>query len=174
MYPDGYHFTRINRSKDFKGWAKRYTRTDRPPRYYLIDFGLSRRYSSRNVVDEPLRGGDRSAPEHLRGGRCNPFPTDIYYLGNLVREQFLMKYNGFEFMKELVDAMTDESPERRPTIEVVIERFGNIRDSLSTIKLRSLISLKKDPRLFTAFRHFRQLIRTVRYVVLKQAAIPIP
>jgi hypothetical protein len=90
MYPKGYHPSQINRSRDFKGRAKRYTRTDRPPRYYLIDFGLSRRYSSRNVVDEPLRGGDRTAPEHRRGGRCNPFPTDIYYLGNLVREQFSM------------------------------------------------------------------------------------
>jgi len=89
-------------------------------------------------------------------------------------DRTLQKCNGFEFMKELVDAMTDESPERRPTIEEVIERFGHIRDSLSTIKLRSLIPLKKDPRLFTAFRHVRQLIRTARYIVLKKAAIPIP
>jgi len=174
MYPNGYHPSQINRRRDFKGRAKRYTRTERPPRYYLIDFGLSRRYRSRNVVDEPLRGGDRTAPEHGRGGRCNPFPTDIYYIGNLVREQFLMKCNGFEFMQELVDAMTDESPEQRPTIEEVIERFDRIRDSLSSIKLRSFISVKKDPRLFTVFRHVRQLIRTARYVVLRKAAIPIP
>jgi len=125
-------------------------------------------------VDDSLRGGDRTAPEHRRGGRCNPFPTDIYYLGNLVREQFLMKCNGFESIKELVDKMTDESPEKRPTIEEVIERFGHIRNSLSNIKLRSLISLKKDPRLFTAFRHVRQLIRTGRYIVLNKAAIPTP
>ncbi|KAH9167190.1 kinase-like domain-containing protein [Lactarius sanguifluus] len=174
MYPKGYHPIQKNRSRNFKGRAKRYTRTDRPPRYYLIDFGLSRRYSSRHVLDEPLRGGDKNAPEHLRGGRCNPFPVDIYYLGNLVREQFLMKCNGFEFMRELVDSMTDEIPERRPTIEVVIERFDYIRDSLSTTKLRSLISLKKDPRLFTAFRHVRHFIRTAHYIVLKKAAIPIP
>ena len=89
MYPNGFHPSQINRSRNFKGRAKRYTRTDRPPRYYFIDFGLSRRYPSRNVMDDPLRGGDRSAPEHMRGGRCNPFPTDVYYLGNLVREQFL-------------------------------------------------------------------------------------
>lgn len=173
MYPKGFHPSQMNRSRDFKGRAKRYTRTDRPPRYYLIDFGLSRRYPSRNVVDEPLRGGDRTAPEHMRGGRCNPFPTDIYYLGNLVREQFLTKCNGFEFMQELVDEMTDESPEQRPTIEQVLERFGHIRDSLSSIKLRSYISVKKDPRLFTAYRHVRQLVRTARYVVLRKTAIPI-
>jgi len=174
MYPKGYHPSQINRNRDFKGRAKRYTRTDRPPRYYLIDFGLSRRYSSRNVVDDPLRGGDRTAPEHRHGGRCNPFRTDIYYIGNLVREQFLMKCNGFEFMQELVDAMTDGNPEKRPSIEDVVERFDHIRNSLSNIKLRSLISLKKDPRLFTAFRYVRQLIRTGRYIVLKKAAIPIP
>jgi hypothetical protein len=89
MYPKGYHPTQIHRRQDFKGRAKRYTRTDRPPRYYLIDFGLSRRYPSRNVSEEPLRGGDRSAPEHHRGGWCNPFYTDIYYLGNLVRNSFM-------------------------------------------------------------------------------------
>ena len=76
-------------------------------------------------------------------------------------------------MQELVDAMTDESPEKRPTIEEVLERFENIRNSLGNTKLRNLISLKKDPRLFTAFRHVRQVLRTIRYIVLKKAAIPI-
>ncbi len=90
MYPRGYHPVQLNRSLSFKGQAKRYTRTARPPRYYFIDFGLSRRYSSRNAHDEPLRGGDKSAPEHRQGGRCNPFHTDIYYLGNLVREHFML------------------------------------------------------------------------------------
>ena len=77
-------------------------------------------------------------------------------------------------MQELVDAMTDESPEQRPTIEEVIERAGQIRDSLSSFKLRSLISVKKDPRLSTAFRHVRQLVRSAHYVVLGKVAIPVP
>ena len=77
-------------------------------------------------------------------------------------------------MQELVNAMTDDSPEHRPTIEQVIERFSRIRESLSSMKLRSFISVKKDPRLFTAFRHVRQLIRTARYIVLRKAAIPTP
>ena len=90
MYPNEYHPVQLNRRPGFKGQTKRYTRTVRPPRYYFIDFGLSRRYSSRNALDEPLRGGDKSAPEHRRGGWCNPFQTDIYYLGNLVREHFVL------------------------------------------------------------------------------------
>ena len=90
MYPKGYHPIQLNRSPNFKGQAERHTRTSRPPRYYLIDFGLSRWYSSRDALDEPLRGGDKSAPEHRHRRRCNPFRTDIYYLGNLIREQFML------------------------------------------------------------------------------------
>ena len=89
MYPEGYHPTQIDRSRDFKSRAKRYTRTQRPPRYYLIDFGLSRQYLSRKALDVPLRGGDKSAPEHRNATRCNPFHTDIYYLGKLVRQEFI-------------------------------------------------------------------------------------
>jgi hypothetical protein len=89
MYPQGFHPTQIDRRRDFKARAKRYTRTQRPPRYYLIDFGLSRQYLSRRALDVPLRGGDKSAPEHRNVTRCNPFYTDIYYLGNLVRQEFI-------------------------------------------------------------------------------------
>ena len=88
MYPNGFHPIQINLSRNFKGRAKRFTRTRRPTRYYLIDFGLSRRYSSRNALDEPLRG-IKSAPEHHFGRLCNPFHTDIHDLGYLVRERFL-------------------------------------------------------------------------------------
>ena len=89
MYPKGFHPVQINRSRDFKSNLRKFNRTRRPPRYYLIDFGLSRQYSSRNALDDPLRGGDKSAPEHQLGSRCNPFHTDIYHLGNLVRERFI-------------------------------------------------------------------------------------
>ena len=41
-------------------------------------------------------------------------------------------------MRELVDAMTDENPAKRPTIEEVIEKFDEIRSSLSTVKLLKL------------------------------------
>ena len=89
MYPSGFHPVQINRSRDFRGKPQRYNRTQRPPRYYLIDFSLSRKYFSRNVLDEPLVGDDKSAPEHQYKRWCNPFRTDIYHLGNLVRECFM-------------------------------------------------------------------------------------
>ena len=80
---------KTNQRRDFKSKLQRFGRTQRPPRYYLIDFGLSRQYSSQNAIDDPLSGGDTSAPEHQSGRQCNPFQTDIYHLGNLVRERFI-------------------------------------------------------------------------------------
>ena len=85
MYPDGFY----DRKKSFKPKTTSYTRIQRRPRYVQIDFGLSRQYSSRDVVDDPLRGGNKSAPEHRLQRPCNPFYTDIYYIGNLVREKFI-------------------------------------------------------------------------------------
>lgn len=88
MYPYGFHPVKIDRKRNFNGKATAYTRTQRPSRYLLIDFGLSRQYTSRDAVDDPLRGGDKSAPEHKSQRQSNPFYTDIYYIGNLVREKF--------------------------------------------------------------------------------------
>jgi hypothetical protein len=82
----------MKRSRDFRGKAKGYTRTSRPPRYLLIDFGLSRQHdpTKGTPLEIPLRGGDKSAPEHQdMTTPCNPFPTDVYYIGNLVREDFI-------------------------------------------------------------------------------------
>jgi hypothetical protein len=89
MYPNGFHPVKTDLNKNFKSKATAYTRTARPPRYFLIDFGLSRQYTTRNIVDNPLRGGDKSAPEHRLRELCNPFHTDIYYIGNLVRDGFM-------------------------------------------------------------------------------------
>jgi hypothetical protein len=75
-------------------------------------------------------------------------------------------------MVDLVDAMTDENPANRPTIENVISKFSCIRDSLSRFKLRTLITSKKDPSLFTAYRYARQAVRTLQYIILRRSAIP--
>ena len=92
MYPESFHPVDIDRRKDFRRQAKWYSRTRRPTKYLLIDFGLSRRYDPADgpPLDRPVHGGDKSAPEHQdRVTPCNPFHTDVYYLGNLVREDFI-------------------------------------------------------------------------------------
>jgi len=91
MYPDGWHPCDRDQMRDnFLAPAKRFSRTERPPKYYFIDFGLSRRYDSEDKappLELPIRGGDKTVPEFQKDVHkpCNPFPTDIYYAGNLIR-----------------------------------------------------------------------------------------
>ncbi|KAI0043012.1 hypothetical protein FA95DRAFT_503631 [Auriscalpium vulgare] len=177
MYPDSFHPAKRSRRKNFKGKAKYYTRTQRPSKYLFIDFGLSRRYdpAAGPPLDEPLRGGDKTVPEHRdRTKLCNPFFTDIYYLGNLIRERFLYKRHGFEFIEPLIADMVQEDPEKRPKIDEVVTRFAAIRKSLSTRKLRSRMIPRKEIGLVGFFRAWGYLYRTAGYILTKKAPIPDP
>ena len=93
MYPELYHFVSIDTKRNFRGRARYYSRTRRPCKYYWTDFGLSRRYApdNTNPLEIPIIGGDRTVPEFQEdeGAPRNPFHTDVYYLGNLIREDFL-------------------------------------------------------------------------------------
>ena len=88
-----FHPTRHDRTKDWKSTAKHSTRTAHPVRYYFIDFGLSRQYNPEDGPPRaiPIRGGDKSVPEFRdwNSEPLDPFPTDIYYLGNLLRVHVL-------------------------------------------------------------------------------------
>lgn len=91
VYPDGIHAD--DRDENSKGTVTTdvFTRagTRPPPFYYLTGFHLSRHYENRDEMDEPLHGRDESAPEHRSQTPCNPFRTDIYCIGNLVRREFI-------------------------------------------------------------------------------------
>jgi hypothetical protein len=96
MFPKGWHPNHDLFKVDFTLYRKSefYGRTQRPPKYYIIDFGISRRYDPANgpPLEDPINGGDKTVPEH-QGERgvipCNPFFTDIYYAGNVIRTEFL-------------------------------------------------------------------------------------
>lgn len=71
------------------------SRTLRPIKYYLIDFGHARRYDPSNGppreyagVDCGGYGGDGSVPEFKTQEYCDPFPVDVFRLGNFIREKF--------------------------------------------------------------------------------------
>ena len=93
MFPKLYHPQDPTRTLDWKlNKVKHYSRTYKPRKYYFIDFGLSRSYDPADGPprDLPVLGGDKTVPEfkdyrHLH----DPFPTDIYYLGNMMRECFI-------------------------------------------------------------------------------------
>ena len=92
LYPDGYHPVLKVSKRNGKGFAKYYSRTARPTKYYFINFGISRKYkpSDAPFLEIPIRGGNKSVPEfNPVTTRCDPFATDIYYLGNAIRGCFL-------------------------------------------------------------------------------------
>jgi hypothetical protein len=91
MFPEGFHPFFKDRNTSFTGPAKRLTRTARPPKYYLIDFGISCQFNPSDgpPLEWPVVGGDKTVPEFKTTAQYDPFPTDVYYLGNMIREQFL-------------------------------------------------------------------------------------
>ncbi len=92
MFPKLYHPLAIRQNRTMTGSAKHYTRTGCPTKYYFIDFGLSRRYdpAAGPPREPPIWGADRTVPEFHRSlDPCDPFPTDIYCLGNVIRTLFL-------------------------------------------------------------------------------------
>ncbi len=88
-FRDRWHATHGTRLPSGEKFTKVFTRTQRPPKYYLIDFGLSRRYdpSDPNPLDDRIYGGDKTVPEFATDKEAfNQFHTDIYYMGNTIRK----------------------------------------------------------------------------------------
>ena len=83
MFPEGYHPNMVFRKPDLSGRAKSYTRTQRPSKYFIIDFGMSRRYESDNDSPQELTVTDKGVLSQ------NPFQVDVHLAGELVRQTFL-------------------------------------------------------------------------------------
>ncbi|KAJ6580065.1 hypothetical protein DFH09DRAFT_1246054 [Mycena vulgaris] len=161
-----------------RGTVSHLTRTQRPVKYYLIDFGISRKYDPdvRAPMEHIIVGGDKSVPEFRRKKtgelpmECDPFPADVYCMGNVIREEFLDL--GLEFIRPLIDDMTQEEPAARPTMDDVVLRFHSILDGLTTRKLRSRVAIVDDPfGFYFAITHW---IRRISYLVHRTASVPSP
>jgi len=179
MYPNGWHPTQDWRKPDFSDYRKDeiYTRTQRPPKYYLIDFGISRQYDPAKgpPLEDPINGGDKTVPEHQ--GRkgivpCNPFFTDVYYAGNVIRTEFLEKKNEFDFMAGLVKDMVQDDPSQRPTFDQVVVRFEAIRKKLTTVKLRSRISPRSESMVLGLYRAVPHIAQNIKYILQGYPAVP--
>ncbi|KAF9803611.1 hypothetical protein IEO21_09627 [Rhodonia placenta] len=177
LYPKLYHPQQIDYSLDVQTLAPYHTRTARPTRYYFIDFGLSRRYESKDghPREYPIWGGDKTVPEfHRSNDACDPFPTDIYYLGNMIREDFLQVYHGLHFMQDLVGEMVHDDPIRRPTAAQVVTRFDVLYPTLSFWTLRSRLVRRDESWLGRVFRGIWHIFRTAGHVLARRPAVPTP
>jgi hypothetical protein len=178
LYPNSYHPIKTDRNRNFTGEARHFTRTQMPPKYYFVDFGISRRYDIGAVPLEPvIRGGDKSVPEHRTGDPCNPFPTDVYYVGNMIRQEFLKVSNlpwhivpcfipfqrkrNFDFMAPLVNKMVAEDPNSRPTMGVVVTTFAETKKLLGP---RTLAARVADRNEFFPFSIARDIFHLGKHI----------
>ncbi|KAK0221606.1 kinase-like domain-containing protein [Armillaria fumosa] len=184
MFPDGYHPACQSRTPDFKHKARFVSRTSSSPRYFLIDFGLSIRFNdSEKRLAVPIRGADKTVPEFKEhaGALYDPFPTDVYYMGNFIREHFFEGSDsldkaklGLEFIGPLVDEMCCSDPLKRPCIDDVVQRFEIIRRSLPERKLKARL-VNKDEHFIESvelgFAHWR---RRIQHRIHHDPPVPIP
>ncbi|KAI0666034.1 hypothetical protein C8Q78DRAFT_1141228 [Trametes maxima] len=162
----------------WKGSAKHSTRTRHPVKYYIIDFGLSRRYNPDDGPprEHPIRGGDKSVPEfqNWQGELLDPFPTDIYYLGNMIVTRVLKKFKGTEFLIPLVNDMVKKSPSDRPTIQDVSRRFHDLVKFLGSAELRRRLVPRGEDPVDALFRDIAHTFRNARYLLARISPVPLP
>ncbi|KAG6834335.1 hypothetical protein H0H93_010363 [Arthromyces matolae] len=151
LYSHPPHPINNRRRRDYRGYvAPPVSRTVTPIKYYFIDFDLSEVFGPNDVrLRIPPWGGDRTVPEHKLpyDPPCDPFPVDVYCLGNVIRQGFLdgspnrllnlKPQQGFEFIRELVSDMVKDNPQERPTMNQVVARYDDIINGLGEWELRS-------------------------------------
>lgn len=88
LYREPRHPADPTMTRDFTKDAKPCSRSRRPVKYFLVNFGLSRRYDPVNgpPLEEPGLFNDQSVPELRSDDPCDPFLVDVYRIGNVVRE----------------------------------------------------------------------------------------
>ncbi|PBK97495.1 hypothetical protein ARMGADRAFT_1162377 [Armillaria gallica] len=159
----------IDQKYDFSSRARYRSRTERPPKYYFIDFGLL-------ILVKPneLPATTKRTPKH------DPFAVDIYYLGNAFRaflprevgadyklsEKALCGMKGFEFMEPLIVAMTEPDPANWIKIDEAVEK------SLSAMTLRSRVVYNTDFIILRPFKAVGHWVWTLGLIAQGIPAIP--
>ncbi|KAH8826701.1 kinase-like domain-containing protein [Flagelloscypha sp. PMI_526] len=160
---------------------KHVTRTECPVRYYFIDFGLSLKFDPEDADPSalPILGIDKTPPEFKTLDKpCNPFQTDVYCLGNIIRENFLDGSNfeqpkhGFKFLRSLADDMTQTDPAKRPTMDDATRRLDEAVSRLPDSHLRRRYQLKAEGIFDRMSLYFPHRNRTSQFIQKKLPAIP--
>ncbi|KZW01198.1 hypothetical protein EXIGLDRAFT_666480 [Exidia glandulosa HHB12029] len=120
--------------------------SDRPIRYYYIDFDSSVRFEAweqRQPVRR-RRAAVKSVPEEASDEPCDPFALDVYCLGTILVEDWLPAYKNVDFIRPLAEDMVQVNPNLRPTAAQIVSRFTEIRASLSDKHLRKSLRLVRE------------------------------
>lgn len=79
---------------------------------------------------------------------------------------------GFKFMETLITDMTQDDPTKRPTMDVVMARFDEIRGSLSMWTLRARVVKKKEAVLLGILRSSLHAIQQAGHIVRGTPPVP--
>ncbi|KDQ07575.1 hypothetical protein BOTBODRAFT_38661 [Botryobasidium botryosum FD-172 SS1] len=151
LYPEGYHPQRDFLTLDATRYAPVRRRHQVPfPRYYFIDFGISVRFrDGEPPIASGTDGQDRTVPElqpkqdPTEPVEYNAFLLDVYILGNLYKNELLMKYRGLAFLVPLIDRMTAKVPAQRPSAAEALELLQACRKRLLPLGIyRPIIPVK--------------------------------
>ncbi|KAI5115822.1 hypothetical protein M0805_005571 [Coniferiporia weirii] len=141
LYPHGFHPDPSWQLMlpDFSDLAEHRLRIDTEGiKYFIIDYDISAYYE--NPDEPPLAYGDdgmdRELPELKWGKPYDPFPGDVFTLGNVYKKFFTTQYSNLEFLAPLVQAMTQLAPTDRPTAEEALNRFSEITSTMSGVSAR--------------------------------------
>ncbi|KAL0957552.1 hypothetical protein HGRIS_001339 [Hohenbuehelia grisea] len=119
-YPPFYATRKLNMTSD----AQHSTRTPTPVKYYIAEFGLSRKYDASDSypLETPILGGDKTVPEFQKSLEPrDSLPTDVNYIGNLICHNFTEGHEFasraliLDFIKPLIVDMVQDDPSKRPT-----------------------------------------------------------
>lgn len=77
-------------------------------------------------------------------------------------------------MIPLVEDMVQDDPSARPTIDEVVQRFEEIRKSLTWWKLRSRLVENDEARGDRVARAFHHFFRTLAHIVCFHDSVPTP
>jgi len=177
VFPNGFHPCDITRDRGGIQKIKiipRYSAPG-PVRYYFIDFGISRLYGPDEehlVVGDD--GADREIPEMSDFDEYDPFPADVFILGNVFRKFFLSKYSNVGFLSPLVDAMTATEPAQRPSAADAQKRLKSIISSQSFFSLRHRLVAKEQTKDFKSImlENVGILVNAALYPVKVAIGIP--
>ncbi|RPD57823.1 kinase-like protein [Lentinus tigrinus ALCF2SS1-7] len=152
LYPQGHHPVKRNHTPDGMYRISPLSRTDRPVRYYYIDFDLSVRFpvgGSTYVVGDV--GRDTDVPELSEDIPYDAFKVDVFALGNLFYKEFFLQFNSLDWMSELLINMRQPQPKARPTIDEAVALWKGIKATLPSSSYRQRLSSRSEPAIERAF-----------------------
>ena len=77
-------------------------------------------------------------------------------------------------MRKLVNDMLHESPDKRPTMGEVVERFAKIQQRLHWWNLRARLVRRSEWFVVRPVLGVAHVVRTARYIVKGFSAVPVP